>query len=1167
MTHPSQLPDDLPDEQPDEPPAHSPTSSSGNGEPPGDTAPRDGRAELNDAELVRLAAIDDQLAGLASSSGDDEDVGGKITPEMAELLDIILILRGVAAEEQISFAERMFGKYRIIRKIGEGGFAEVYEVINTKLVRREALKIARPEILVDASKKSRFRREAKIASRVSHPNVVAIYEVGDHDRIPYIAEELCGESLHSWLARHPGPVDPRVAAKLVRLLADAVHVAHTADVVHRDITPGNILLVPSADGVLPPDDRPLSHASGAAPQATLRQDVKLCDFGLGACDEVSDSGSDIPPLTVSGSQLGTPEWMAPEQIDAEFGRVDRRTDIHSLGLVLDRLLTGRSLNAGRSPTESFQRILQVDPEPANRIVPGIAADLVAVCLKCLAKKPDDRYPSAAELAVDLARFLDGRPTIARPLTPLQRLGRWTRRRPAIAIGIAATSLALILGVMVVSERVMRFELLAQQKIVANEAALALAAAEATGHLRRAFESYRTGNGESVLAELKASISAEPALSHSLAGGWLLGRMHGEIASLLEGAAESPLPASPPPAIHSIALQPGGRGMAAGAADGTLSILPLTKDGTSAGKAITVATGHEINHVAYSLDGSLVATADDDGRVSLWSAEDGHHVRDVADGGAPVFGIDFAPDGKRLAWAGADRTIRVAPIFAAMPGEGLIEMRPFDPPFAAIDSDDPDLEAIRFLDDHRLLVAVDVRVCLLRIPSGEIEREFSGTEGDVQSFALSGDRRRLLVSGWFEKMARVWDLATGELQLSLKHHPEWVKGCGFSPDGRRIVTGCKDGVVRIFDAASGRELHAIVGHVGRIWDVFFHPSGRILSAGGDGTVRLWEADGPWNLFGTHQIALPTSTARSIEALGGDEVVVLPQSGASLRIDTASQKITTSDEVHLSGTRHSLSSVDPSQPRIAFSSEDGKQIYRLPGMELILTVDQAPGWAMAWGPSGRFFSGTQEADGKSGSLVAHSLDLTSSETIEQYPESIACLAVSVGSPPRLAVATGAKIRVHELLADGSVAKKGKTLVDLSASGLNATVMAWSPDGHRLAFGTMGGQVWILDGVSGSRIVEMSSFARAVRGIIWGNTGRTLIVADEECVRLCEAATGTMFDQLRPDWAIEALTMIEGAGSGPRLAVIGNTFSAVGDALPSGRLLLFDLGRRLSDSGKDP
>ena len=1155
MTHPPQLPDDLP------------AFPVGNGEPPADTAPRDGPAELNDAELVRLAAIDDQLAGLSSSSGEDEDPGGEITPEMAELLDTILILRGVAAEEQIPSAERMFGKYRIIRKIGEGGFAEVYEVINTKLVRREALKIARPEILVDPSKKSRFLREAKIAARVSHPNVVAIHEVGEHDRIPYIAEELCGESLHSWLTRHPGPVAPRVAAKLVRLLADAVHVAHSADVVHRDITPGNILLVPSADGVLPPDDRPLSHAGGMAPQGTLRQDVKLCDFGLGACDEVSDSGSDRPPLTVSGSQLGTPEWMAPEQIDAEFGTVDRRTDIHSLGLVLDRLLTGRSLNAGRSPTVSFQRILQVDPEPANRIVPGIAADLVAVCLKCLAKKPDDRYPSAAELAVDLARFLDGRPTIARPLTPLQRLGRWTRRRPAVAIGIAATGLALILGVMVVSERIMRFELLAQQEAVVREAARARSAAEATGHLRRAFESYRTGNGESVLAELKASISAEPALSHSLAGGWLLGRMHGEIASLLEGPAGSPLPASPPPAIHSIALQPGGRGMATGAADGTLSILPLTEDGTPAGKTISVATGHEINHVTYSLDGSLVATADEDGRVSLWSADDGHHVRDVAEGGAPVFGIDFAPDGKRLAWAGADRTIRVAPIFAAMPGEGLIELRPFDPPLSAIDLEAPDLEAIRFLDDHRLLVAIDFRVCLLRIPSGEIEREFAGTEGNVQSFALSADGRRLLVSGWFEKMARVWDLATGELQLSLKHHPEWVKGCGFSPDGRRIVTGCKDGVVRIFDAASGRELHSIVGHVGRVWDVCFHPSGRILSAGGDGTVRLWEADGPWNLFGTHQIVLPISTVRSIQALGGDEVVVLPQSGASLLIDTASRGVTAIDEVHLSGARHSLSSVDPSRHRIAFSSQDGKQIYRLPGMELILTVDQAPGWAMAWGPSGRFFSGIQEADGKSGSLVAHSLDLTSSETIEQYPDSIACLAVSAGSPPRLAVATGSKIRVHDFLADGSLAKKGKTLVDLSASGLNATVMAWSPDGDRFAFGTMGGQVWIVDGVSGSRIVEVSSFARAVRGIIWGKSGRTLIVADEESVRLCEAATGMMFDELRPEWAIEALTMVAGEGDRPRLAVIGNTFSAVGDALPSGRLLLFDLGRHLSDSGKDP
>ena len=1156
MTHPPQLPDDLPDE----PPAHPPTASVGNGEPPGDTAPRDGPAELNDAELVRLAAIDDQLAGLASSSGDDEDPGGEITPEMAELLDTILLLRGVAAEEQIPPAELMFGKYRIVRKIGEGGFAEVYEVINTKLVRREALKIARPEILVDPSKKRRFRREAKIASRVSHPNVVAIYEVGEHDRIPYIAEELCGESLHNWLTRHPGPVDPRVAAKLVRLLADAVHVAHTADVVHRDITPGNILLVPSADGVLPPDDRPLSRVGGMAPQAPLRQDVKLCDFGLGACDEVSDSGSDLPPLTVSGSRLGTPEWMSPEQIDEEYGRVDKRTDIHSLGLVLDRLLTGRSLNAGRSPTESFRRILQVEPEPANRIVPGIAADLVAVCLKCLAKKPDDRYPSAAELAVDLARFLDGRPTIARPLTPLQRLGRWTRRRPAIAIGIAATSLALILGVMVVS-------LLADQEAKSRRAGLALAAAMATGHLRRAFESYRTGNGEAVLEELKASISAEPALSRSLAGGWLLGRMHGEIASLLEGAAGSPLQTLPPPAIHSIALQPGGRGMATGAADGTLSILPLAEDGTPAGKTISVATGHEINHVAYSIDGSLVATADEDGRVSLWSAEDGHHVRDVAEGGAPLFGIDFAPDGKRLAWAGADRTIRVAPIFAAMPGEGLIEMRPFDPPLSAIDSEAPDLEAIRFLDDHRLLVAVDFRVFLLRIPSGEIEREFSGTEGNVQSFALSGDGRRLLVSGWSETMARVWDLATGELQLSLKRHPQWVKGCGFSPDGRRIVTGCKDGVVRIFDAASGRELHSIVGHVGRIWDVCFHPSGRILSAGGDGTVRLWEADGPWNLFGTHQIALPTSTVRSIEALGGKEVVVLPYGGAPLRIDTASQKITTSDEVHLTGTKHSFSAFDPSRRRIAIASEEGKRIYQLPGMELLTTVDHAPGVALAWGPSGEFFSGIHKADGRSGSLLAHSLDLTSSETIEQYTESVAYLAVSAGSPPRLAVATGAKIRVHDLLADGSVAKKGKTLVDLSASGLIAAVMAWSPDGDRLAFGTLGGQVWIVDGVSGSRIVEVSSFAHAVRGIIWGDTGRTLIVADEECVRLCDAATGMMFDQLRPDWAIEALTMVEGERGGRRLAVIGNTFSAVGDALPSGRLLLFDLGRRLSDSGKDP
>jgi hypothetical protein len=179
---------------------------------PRDERRADVRASLDAASIKRLAEIDDQLAGFADA-GIDSGVGNaEFTPELAQRLDTLLLLRLVAADASKPTAPLMIGKFRVIRKIGEGGFAEVYEVIDTRLVRREALKIARPEILLHSGKTNRFLREARLAARVSHPNVVVIHEVGEHEGLPYIAQELCGESLGGWLDRHPGPVAPAIAA-------------------------------------------------------------------------------------------------------------------------------------------------------------------------------------------------------------------------------------------------------------------------------------------------------------------------------------------------------------------------------------------------------------------------------------------------------------------------------------------------------------------------------------------------------------------------------------------------------------------------------------------------------------------------------------------------------------------------------------------------------------------------------------------------------------------------------------------------------------------------------------------------------------------------------------------------------------------------------------------
>ncbi len=317
--------------------------------------------------------------------------------------------------------------FEIQAEVGRGAFGVVYRAVQAGLGRTVALKMLREGAPGDHDQLARFRREAETVARLRHPNVVAVYEVGEAAGRAYFALEYAeGGSLAERLAGTTLPA--REAAGLIEALSRAVEAAHRCGVVHRDLKPGNVLL----------QLREGSGAAGAPAQLPLSAFVaKVADFGLAR-------RLDLPSgATATGHVLGTPSYMAPEQAEGKKD-VGPPADVYALGAVLYECLTGRPPFKAESVLEVLLQVRTMEPIPPRRLQPKVPRDLETICLKCLQKDPARRYTSAAALADDLRRYLDGRPIVARPIGPAGRLARWCRRRPAVA-GLLAASLLLLAG--------------------------------------------------------------------------------------------------------------------------------------------------------------------------------------------------------------------------------------------------------------------------------------------------------------------------------------------------------------------------------------------------------------------------------------------------------------------------------------------------------------------------------------------------------------------------------------------------------------------------------------------------------------------------------------------------------------------------------------------------
>jgi serine/threonine protein kinase len=376
------------------------------------------------------------LVVLLPESGDSGESASSVVPF------------GVA--ETLDFAPPLVPGYEIVHEVGRGGMGVVYKARQVSLNRLVALKMILSGAHAGPNERERFKREAEAVAALQHAHIVQIFDIGEANGHPYLALEFVdGGSLAQHLTGEPWTATR--AAELIEVLARTMQFAHDAGIVHRDLKPGNILLVVGGgQQAVGSEDKSKTGRSSCSlltahcPLLTPRP--KITDFGLAKrLDEtLGDAG------TRTGSVMGTPSYIAPEQASGKTHDVGPSVDVYALGAILYELLTGRPPFRGETPLDTVLQVLHDDPVPPKRLHPLVPRDLETICLKCLSKQSAKRYASAAALANDLGRFRRGEPIKARPLSAWGRGVKWARRHPALAVLLGVTVTATVALVTVLS---------------------------------------------------------------------------------------------------------------------------------------------------------------------------------------------------------------------------------------------------------------------------------------------------------------------------------------------------------------------------------------------------------------------------------------------------------------------------------------------------------------------------------------------------------------------------------------------------------------------------------------------------------------------------------------------------------------------------------------------
>ena len=718
-------------------------------------------------------------------------------------------------------------------------------------------------------------------ARLQHPNIVQIHEIGEHNGLPFLCLEYAdGGSLARHLAGIPQPA--RDAAALVETLARAVEHAHRAGVIHRDLKPANVLLSFRREPLTFPETTSSALAAAARDSGGI---PKITDFGLAKC---LDGGAS---LNATGTVAGTPGYMAPEQILVHKA-VGPAADVYALGGILYELLTGRPPFVGANTLAVLRQVVECDPVPPSRLLPGVPHDLETLCLHCLNKEPGRRYPSAAALADDLRRYLVGEPVVARPVGPISRAGKWARRHPAVAVLLAAVVLVTGLALGLVLWQWSRAEAKADDEIRARQDAQEKE--RQAKDARREVERLSAGilfdqgvdfceNGDiarGLVALVQALEMAERCGDQNLARVARVGlatwpqqfiRPRGQVrhrdivlavgysgdgktaatgcrdgkARLLDvatGRARG-APLAHDHGVFAVALSPDGQTLLTGGGteDGRVGEARLWDTASAALLARLPAPPGMVYTVAFSKDGTRFLTACQ-AQVQLWEARTRtplgaplRHPGDALDAAL------FSPDGQRVLTVGRAGLVR---LWLAATGAPDGEPLPCPPVKTAAWSGDGSLILTGSMDG-----TAQVWDTSTRCRKGPALKH----RGPVNGVAFSRDGKTLATATvliTLDMQTNDWKGDTGEVRLwgvdgtSLGHslpHPREVVALAFSPDGKTLLTGCKDSHARFFRTATGELLGRPLWHEGVVSALAFSPTGETaLTGGGWGGSRAWAA---------------------------------------------------------------------------------------------------------------------------------------------------------------------------------------------------------------------------------------------------------------------------------------------------------------------------------------
>lgn len=688
-----------------------------------------------------------------------------------------------SAPEMTDAPPRRLGGYDLVREIARGGMGIVWLAVRRLDGREVALKLLPLDLAADPVRLTRFRAEANLSARLRHPNIVAIHEIGDDQGFPFFAMDYVeGEDLARLVRDRP--MGPREAAELVRTVALAIQHAHDQGVLHRDLKPSNVLM--AADG-----------------------EPKVTDFGLAKLlDPIAD-------LTLTGEILGSPCFMAPEQVSGRRQSASVRTDVYGLGGILYYALTGRPAFAGQSISATLQNVLKTDPPLPSALQPSVPAEIDQIVMRCLAKDPALRFPAAAQLASELERALRGQPLHHRAPGRMQRFLGWARREPGMAI-LGGGCLALAGMLVVILVMLMNHQETSRQRAERHEEAAAVnryiaevslaGRAMAEGDLRTA-------------VRLLDGVVPGPGTRDRRGFEWFLLRQKcsGSGGTVCWQGGEPVLDFAVTPALDRIVV----------AGPGTVRVVPAR--GALAERTHRLPGEARHRRIELSPDAQGVWVGDEfglhhldlgSGRIDTVISES---VRDLA--------ID--PTGGRLAVsvAGADGRGEVVVVSAADRRPGVRMAGVAGPVLEWMGTAE-----LRGIADSGVRwtwsPAVGVRL-------GDVVRH----EGGIVALAETRDRRRVAVVDRSGHL-RIQDVRTGRIEREERLERWRGLQLAFASDGNRLVlAGGEDHRVTVRESPTWSTAGQLVGHGDRILRVRVLPEGLgLLTGSADRSVRRWSWEG-------------------------------------------------------------------------------------------------------------------------------------------------------------------------------------------------------------------------------------------------------------------------------------------------------------------------------------